>query len=188
MWVSGNQPSFIVAGPGTFTKTTAPAFPVVPGWRPCHRSAYSDHSSRRQSFSETLSGLPGFRGMNSKKILLAATLAGGLLSTAVVSSAAVVLSDLTVNAAENSAPVPTKIVAPSGISRRFEGAVVYLRLTVDETGRPHHITLRSGEDQNLVNHLLPAVAQWKFTPAMKNGRAVPMQIELPVELVDIRSI
>lgn len=126
--------------------------------------------------------------MNSKNILLAATLAVGLLSSAVVSSAAVVLSDLTISAAENSAPSLVKVVSPTGISRRYEGATVHLRLTVDESGRPHHITLLSGQDQNLVNHLLPAVAQWKFAPAMKNGRAVAMQIELPVELVDIRTI
>ena len=129
-----------------------------------------------------------FPDMNSNRILLAAALAGGLLSSAVVSSAAVVLSDLTISSTENSAPAPLRIVAPSGISRRYEGATVHLRLTVDESGRPHHITFQSGQDQNLVNHLLPAVAQWKFTPAKKNGRAVAMQIELPVELVDIRTI
>ncbi len=126
--------------------------------------------------------------MYSKKILLAVALAGGLLSSAVVSSAAVVLSDLTINAAENSAPSPVKVVSPTGISRRYEGATIHLRLTVDESGRAHHVTLLSGQDENLVKHLLPAVAQWEFKPARKNGRAVAMQIELPVELVDIRTI
>jgi len=126
--------------------------------------------------------------MNSKNILLAATLAGGLLSSAVVSSAAVVLSDLTINSSGYTAPTPVKVVSPTGISRRFEGQTVRLRLTVDESGRPRNIALVSGDDQNLVKHLLPAVAQWQFAPAKKDGRAVAAQIELPIELVDIPTI
>ena len=39
-------------------------------------------------------------------------------------------------------------------------------------------------DYSHLTHLLPAVAQWKFTPAMKNGRAVSADVVLPIELVD----
>lgn len=122
--------------------------------------------------------------MNSKTILLAATLVGGLLSSAVVSSAAVVLSDLSINAAEFSGPTPLKIVHPTGIAPSHRREIVRLTLTIDEAGVPHNVHFLSGRDPNLVQHLLPAVAQWRFTPAMKNGRAVAMTVVLPLELAD----
>jgi TonB family protein len=148
--------------------------------------AFPDHSSRGQNFFETPRGLPGFHGMNSKikTILLAATVTAGLLSSAVVSSAAVVLSDLTVNSAEFTAPAPVKIVHPVGISRRHEGETVRVSLTIDDTGRAHNVHLVGGRDPDLVKYLLPAVAQWQFSPAKKNGRAVTTDVVLPIELVD----
>ena len=126
--------------------------------------------------------------MNSTKYLLAATLVGGLLSSAIVASASDVPAPATLAAAAYTAPAPVKVVSPTGISRRFEGQTVHLRLTVDATGRPHHIYLRTGGDDNLVKHLLPAVAQWRFTPATRDGRPVAAHIELPVELVDLRTL
>ncbi len=122
--------------------------------------------------------------MNSKKILLAAALVGGLLSSAVVSSAAVVLSDLTLRSAKDSMPALVKIVHPTGIFPSHRGEVVRLSLTIDETGLPHNVRFVSGRDPNLVQRLLPAVTQWKFTPAVKNGRAVAMEVVLPIQLVD----
>lgn len=122
--------------------------------------------------------------MNSKTLLLAATLAGGLLSSAVVSSAAVVLSDLTISSAEFTAPVPVKVVNPTGISTSHRGEIVRVGLTIDEAGLPHNVHLLAGRDPGLVKYLLPAVAQWKFTPALKNGRAVATDVVLPIQLVD----
>jgi TonB family protein len=122
--------------------------------------------------------------MNSNKILLAATLAGGLLCSAVVASSAVVLSDLTISTAKDTMPVPTKIVNPTGISPGHRGEIVRLSLTIDESGLPHNVRFVSGRDPNLVQHLLPAVAQWKFTPAVKHGRPVATEVVLPIQLVD----
>ena len=122
--------------------------------------------------------------MNSPKFILAATLAGGLLCSAVVSSAAVVLSDLTLSTAQDAVPAPVKIVNPTGILPSHRGEIVRLSLTIDEAGLPHNVHFISGRDPNLAEHLLPAVAQWKFTPAMKNGRAVATEVVLPIQLVD----
>lgn len=122
--------------------------------------------------------------MNSKKILLAATLAGGLLSASVVSAAVVIDTPLAYENASYTAPAAVKIVNPTGILRRFQGETIRLSLTVDETGRPHDINLLSERDPNLIRNLLPAVAQWKFSPAMKNGRPVPASIVLPIQLVE----
>lgn len=123
--------------------------------------------------------------MNSKNILFAATLAGGLLSSAVVASASVVVdSAVMAESAAYSAPAPMKVVSPTGISRRYKGETIRLSLTIDADGQPHNISLLSGRDPNLVRQLLPAVAQWQFAPAMKNGKAVPAAVVLPIELVD----
>lgn len=122
--------------------------------------------------------------MNRKNLFLAAALAGGLLSASVLSASVVINPAVMTAGAEYSAPVPVKIVNPAGIQRRFQGETIRLSLTVDETGQPHNINLLAERDPNLVRNLLPAVAQWKFTPAMKNGRPVSANIVLPIELVD----
>ena len=122
--------------------------------------------------------------MNHKNILRAAILAAGLLSASFASAALAVDSAVTTDAASYSAPTPLTIVAPSGIPRRFQNETIRLSLTIDESGRPRNIELLSARDAALVRHLLPAVAQWKFSPAMKNGRAVATDVVLPIELVD----
>lgn len=121
--------------------------------------------------------------MNTRHLLLAAALAGGLLSTAAVSQASVVVTDI-VTGASYSAPVPLKVVSPQNLPRRYMNETIRLALTIDETGRPHNITLLSGRDPKLVRNLLPAVEQWQFKPAMKDGRAVPAEVVLPLEVVE----
>ena len=122
--------------------------------------------------------------MNSKRILLAATLAGGLLSASVLSASVVIDTAAMADRADYSAPSPMKIVNPTGILRRYQGETIRLSLTVDETGQPHNINLLSTRDPHLVKHLLPVIARWKFTPAMKHGRPVSADVVLPIALVD----
>lgn len=122
--------------------------------------------------------------MNHKNTLRAAIVAAGLLSASFASAALADDSVVTASAASYTAPMPVKIVAPSGIPRRFRNETIRLSLTIDESGRPRNIELLSGRDAALVRHLLPAVAQWKFSPAIKNGRAVATEVVLPIELVD----
>lgn len=122
--------------------------------------------------------------MNFKNILLAATVTAGLLSTSALTASVIVDSVVTTDVASYSAPTPLKIVAPSGIARRFQGETIRLSLTIDEAGRPKNINLLSVRDTNLERNLLPAIAQWKFAPAMKNGRPVSADVVLPIELVD----
>jgi TonB family protein len=81
------------------------------------------------------------------------------------------------------APAPTKVVHPTGLSRRLEGATVTLRFTVDESGKPRDIQVLAPHNGELTRNLVSAVAQWKFTPGRKNGKAVSTHVELPVKLV-----
>jgi TonB family protein len=132
--------------------------------------------------------LPAFCGvlsrMNFKNLLLAATFTAGLLSVASVSASVIVDSAVTTDVASYSAPTPLKVVAPSGIARRFQGETIRLSLTIDEAGRPKNISLLSARDSNLERNLLPAIAKWQFAPAMKNGRPVSVDVVLPIELVE----
>ena len=121
--------------------------------------------------------------MNFKNILFATVLTGGLLS-ATVASASITAEPASAAGNSYTAPVPLKIVAPAGIARRFQGETIRLSLTIDETGRPKNISLLSGRDTNLERNLLPAVAQWQFSPATKNGHPVLVDVVLPLELVE----
>jgi hypothetical protein len=122
--------------------------------------------------------------MNLKNLLYAVALAGGLLSSSLASASPAKNTAVTTDAGLYSAPTPLKIVTPSGIPRRFQNETIRLSLTVDDTGRPRNIHLLSQRDPALVRHLLPVVAQWTFTPAIRNGQPVSSEIVLPIELVD----
>ncbi|MFZ5495967.1 MAG: TonB family protein [Verrucomicrobiota bacterium] len=122
--------------------------------------------------------------MNAQRpLLLAAAFAGGLLSPAAVSRASVVVSDLATGSAFR-APVPVKVVSPAGLPRRYQNEVIRLSLTIDEQGRPSNVALLTGRDPALVERLLPAVSQWRFQPAMRDGRPVSTRVVLPIEVVE----
>ena len=123
--------------------------------------------------------------MNSKKILtLSAILLGGVISSAFATTAASHVNVAKAVAFE--APVLEKVVSPTGLSRRHEGATVTVTMNVDDKGQPSNISV-AGNDAKLTRSLVTAVSQWQFTPAKKNGVAVPSKIVLPVELVEGRS-
>ena len=76
------------------------------------------------------------------------------------------------------------IVAPTNIPDRYRNATVAVSLELDAEGRVLQAGLHRGQDRSLERHLLPAVAQWQFKPAIRDGRAVPVRVVLPVELVE----
>ena len=124
--------------------------------------------------------------MNSKKIIaLSAIVLGGVLSSSAFATTASTHASVA-KAVAFEAPVVAKMVSPTGLSRRHEGATVTLSMSVDDKGQPSNIRVR-GNDTNLERCLVAAVSQWQFTPAKKNGVAVPSKIVLPVELIEQRS-
>ena len=133
--------------------------------------------------------LPASRGvilnMNLKKIILSAALLGGVLSASAFATTSDAHARVT-NAVAFEAPALTKMVAPTGLSRRHSPTVT-LSLNVDENGQPSNIKVISREDGAVASSLVTAVSQWQFTPAKKNGVAVPSKIVLPVELVESNS-
>lgn len=81
-------------------------------------------------------------------------------------------------------PVPLSVVTPE-VESRFAGTQVMLEFVVDPTGKPTLITSASpGVDTELVAAVAAAVAQWKFAPALVEGKPVARKVALPVNIVD----
>lgn len=81
------------------------------------------------------------------------------------------------------APVPTKIVRPVSLPRQYENTVVKVAMLVDATGVPHNVTAVGRVPYDLSFRVVPAVAQWRFTPASQDGHPIAMRVILPVRLV-----
>lgn len=62
---------------------------------------------------------------------------------------------------------------------KFQGTCV-LGLIVDADGRPRDIRIARGVGLGLDQKAMEAVRQWRFEPAMKDGRAVAVQISVEV--------
>lgn len=117
--------------------------------------------------------------MNAFKLLAGAVLFGGLISASSFASSSAAGAAA---AALTTVPAPSTIVAPEGLPRRFVGTTVKLTFTVDENGRPHDIALVKPTDRDLARSLVPALAQWRFTPAQEGGIPVAKRVMLPLTL------
>jgi TonB family protein len=119
--------------------------------------------------------------MNKMKMLVGAALLSGLLSTSAF--AAGVANDASATEATYTKPEPAKIVSPEGLPRRCLDTTVKVAFTVDEFGQPRDITLVGRKDRELARSLIPAIAQWRFTPATKDGSPVSQRVVMPLKLV-----
>ena len=80
-------------------------------------------------------------------------------------------------------PVPTSVIMPE-VSSKFAGQQVVLEFVVDPTGKPTSITsVTPGADAELVAIVTRAVSQWKFSPALVEGKPVARKVALPVNIV-----
>ncbi|HEX2082836.1 MAG TPA: energy transducer TonB, partial [Xanthomonadaceae bacterium] len=71
---------------------------------------------------------------------------------------------------------------PVAAARVQEEGTVLVRVEVDANGRAGDVSIarRSGS-RDLDRAALDAVKQWRFRPAMRNGKAVASVAEVPVE-------
>ena len=80
-------------------------------------------------------------------------------------------------------PVPTSVIMPE-VSAKFAGKQVMLEFVVDTAGKPTSITsVTPGADAALVATVTEAVSQWKFSPALVDGKPVARKVALPVNIV-----
>jgi TonB family protein len=80
-------------------------------------------------------------------------------------------------------PVPVTVVTPS-VRPEYAGATVELEFTVDVTGKPADLSVKSSPDNTLSVAVVDAVKQWRFKPAIRDGAAVSTKVALPVKIVD----
>ena len=121
--------------------------------------------------------------MKTKNLVLAAALAGGLLSASAFATTTAAHNQ-TISALKFEAPAPAKVVSPAGLPRSAENSTVMLTMTIDASGQAHDIKVVSRGDKELSQSLVTAVSQWTFTPARKDGAAVSSKVMLPLQLVD----
>ena len=84
---------------------------------------------------------------------------------------------------EPGVPVPVAVVAPS-VSADYNGSTVQIEFIVAETGKPEKFAVRSAPDETVASAVVDAVKQWRFKPALADGRPVATKVVLPVRIVD----
>ncbi len=118
--------------------------------------------------------------MNPIKLFAGAVIFGGLISASTYAADAACGAQC--KAGLSAVPQPYTVVNPEALPRRFAGTTVKLAFTIDEHGQPHDITVVKPTDRDLARSLVPALAQWRFTPAQENGVAVAKRVILPLTL------
>jgi|GEM_PF-513853 len=112
--------------------------------------------------------------MNRIKIILSTLLASMLISTSAFATVGQI----------DTKPHPIHVVEPTDLPRRYIGETVNVTFLLDEAGQPSDVKLADhANDSELAESLLPAVAQWKFSPLKKDGKAISHRVMLPVELI-----
>jgi len=70
---------------------------------------------------------------------------------------------------------------PQGARGRFAQGIVVLYLTVDVDGRPRNIRVVRSLESDFDAAAINAVRRWKFKPATKDGKPVPVEISVQVQ-------
>jgi len=82
--------------------------------------------------------------------------------------------------ASETAPVPVAVVSPAAY---VGNALVEVSFVVTPEGKPSDIAIRSSTDTELSEPVKEAIAQWKFSPARRNGEPVAQKVILPIRFV-----
>lgn len=84
---------------------------------------------------------------------------------------------------EPGVPVPVAVVSPA-VGAKYSGATVQLEFLVDAEGKPSEFSIKSASDEVVAMEVVKAVKQWRFLPALVDGKAVATKVGLPVKIVD----
>lgn len=80
------------------------------------------------------------------------------------------------------APAPAKVVQPILVPQSHRSSLVTLTMNLDVAGKPSNVRVVTTGNQASYRDIIATVSKWEFKPAMKNGKAVPSRIELPLEV------
>ncbi|MCC6416544.1 MAG: energy transducer TonB [Opitutaceae bacterium] len=110
---------------------------------------------------------------------MSSLLTSGLLSCLLISSlgAATVAFET-----KSTLPKPVFVVAPNDVPRHYANTTIRVAMMLDETGCPSDVRILSPHAGYLEKSVVAAVNQWRFTPMMKDGTAVPQAVVLPLTL------
>jgi protein TonB len=85
-----------------------------------------------------------------------------------------------------SAALVIQAVAPQyteiAIKKKIEGKVL-VNLHVDVNGNPNHIHVLRGLGEGLDEKAIEAARHYKFKPAVKDGKAVPVELNLEIKFL-----
>jgi TonB family protein len=118
--------------------------------------------------------LTGIKIMNKFKMLVSAALVSAFFSS---SALAVGVSPA------DKVTHPTSVVAPLNLPREYLGETIQVSFTIDASGCPSNIRIESHFDRKLARSVIPALAQWRFAPVVKEGKAISQRVELPIEFM-----
>jgi TonB family protein len=76
--------------------------------------------------------------------------------------------------------VPIKVVEPERLPRDFTRALVTVRFTLDDAGRPQDVEVVSKTDRAVRDQVLKAFKQWRFDP---QAASTSKRFTLPIEVV-----
>jgi hypothetical protein len=80
-------------------------------------------------------------------------------------------------------PVPLSVVTPE-LAAKYTGQTVVFEFVVDATGKPVQIAPAApNTDAELVASVTAAITQWRFAPALVDGRPVARKVVLPLNIV-----
>lgn len=113
--------------------------------------------------------------MKKSSLLACAALTGVLFSGLSIASA-------TEKTPKAELPRPIVVVAPQDVPQRFSNTTVSVGMTLDEKGCPTDIRVIAPNSAYLEKSIVPAIAQWRFTPMVKNGVPVSQEVVLPLTL------
>jgi hypothetical protein len=87
----------------------------------------------------------------------------------------------------SAAPIPTKVVHPTELPARYRNITVTVEFTLDQYGFAHNVAPIGDMPKDLAARLLPAIAQWEFTPCRDlQGNPISKKVIMPVTLVEGR--
>jgi TonB family protein len=90
------------------------------------------------------------------------------------------------NSAPNCTPIPHLVLSPpptyseQARKAKIEGTCI-LTLVVDEKGNPTNLRVIKGLGMGLDEKAIDNVKNWKFEPALKDGKPVPAKIAVEVD-------
>jgi len=79
-------------------------------------------------------------------------------------------------------PVPVTVVSPA-VGPEFSGGRVHLEFVVGVDGKPSEFSITFKTSEVLATEVVNAVKQWRFQPAVIDGRPVAKKVMLPVNIV-----